>query len=357
MEKVVLGLSGGVDSAVAAALLQACGYEVHGLFLELGHGGGPDAEAAAARLGIPLYHAPVQEAFARTVCAYFKESYRAGRTPIPCVLCNPLIKFRAMAEYADQIGAKYLATGHYARISRDSEGRALLRRAVSPKDQSYMLHRLPREILSRCLFPLGEAENKQAIRAYAEQAAIPAARKKDSMDLCFIPDGDWCGWLERNGVQLPEGNFVDENGNVLGRHRGLHRYTVGQRKGLGISAGGRLFVTALRPGSNEVVLSLTDPRCHALTAGQMHYCAPEYAADGPFSCSVRVRFSQRADPAVVYPEGDTARIEFPEGVRAPAPGQAAVLYDGDIVIGGGFIAPPDGSQQACSETEKKNRNL
>ncbi len=339
MEKVVLGLSGGVDSAVTAALLQADGYEVHGLFLDLGHGGGQDAETAAARLGIPLYHAQVQADFERTICAYFKESYRAGRTPIPCVLCNPLIKFRALAEYADEIGAKYLATGHYARISHDSAGRALLRRAVSAKDQSYMLHRLPRELLSRCLFPLGEAENKQAVRAYAEQSAIPAAQKKDSMDLCFIPDGDWCGWLERNGVQLPEGNFVDESGNILGRHRGLHRYTVGQRKGLGISAAGRLFVTGLRPEPNEVVLSLTDPRCYELTAEQMHYCAPEYATNGPFPCSVRVRFSQRADPAVVYPAGDTARITFPGGVRAPAPGQAAVLYDGDIVIGGGFICP------------------
>ncbi len=166
-----------------------------------------------------------------------------------------------------------------------------------------MLHRLPREFLSRCIFPLGEAENKQAVRTYAEQSAIPAAQKKDSMDLCFIPDGDWCGWLERNGVQLPEGNFVDESGNILGRHRGLHRYTVGQRKGLGISAAGRLFVTGLRPEPNEIVLSLTDPRCYELTAEQMHYCAPEYAANGPFPCSVRVRFSQRADPAVVHPAG------------------------------------------------------
>ncbi len=337
MEKVVLGLSGGVDSAVAASLLQKQGLEVHGLFLDLGLGGEAEAQAVADRLGIPLFLSHKREPFEQSVCAYFQEEYRNGRTPVPCVVCNPLIKFYALVEYAAEIGANYLATGHYARIGHDREGRTLLMRAASTKDQSYMLHRLPREMLSRCIFPLGEAESKQEIRAYAAKEAIPSAEKKDSMDICFIPDGDWCGWLERRGVRLPEGNFVDENGNILGRHLGVHRYTVGQRKGLGVSASGRLFVTALRPETNEVVLSLTDPIHYELTAKQMHYCAPEYAAHGPFSCDVRVRFSQRADRADVYPDGDTVRIVFKQGVRAPAPGQAAVLYDGDIVIGGGFI--------------------
>lgn len=337
MEKVVLGLSGGVDSAVAASLLQQQGFEVHGLFLELGLGGEDDARAVANRLGIPLYISHKHTQFARTVCTYFKEAYRTGQTPVPCVVCNPLVKFQALAEYADEIGANYLATGHYARIGQDPLGRTLLLRAASAKDQSYMLHRLPRAVLSRCLFPLGTAENKQAVRRHAAQASIPSAQKKDSMDLCFIPDGDWCGWLERNGVCLPAGNFVDENGTVLGRHLGIHRYTVGQRRGLGVSASGRLFVTALRPETNEVVLSLTDPSRDALTAVHMHYCAPEYADNGPFPCEVRIRFSQRATRAVAHPEGDTVRIEFEQRVRAPAPGQAAVLYDGDIVIGGGFI--------------------
>lgn len=339
MEKVVLGLSGGVDSAVAASLLQQQGLEVHGLFLELGLGGETAAQDVADRLGIPLYLAHKREPFERLVCSYFQQEYRRGRTPVPCVVCNPLIKFQALTEYAEEIGAKYLATGHYARIGRDKEGRTLLLRASNHKDQSYMLHRLPREVLSRCLFPLGEAESKEAIRAYAASQGLPSAEKKDSMDLCFIPDGDWGGWLERRGTRLPEGNFVDEDGNVLGRHHGIHRYTVGQRKGLGVSASGRLFVTALRPETNEVVLSLTDPVRKTLTAGQVHYCAPEYAENGPFPCDVRVRFSQRADRAIAYPEGDTVRIEFPNGVRAPAPGQAAVLYDNDIVIGGGFIQP------------------
>lgn len=338
MEKVVLGLSGGVDSAVAAALLRERGFEVHGLFLELGLGGEEEAQRVADSLGIPLYLAHRREPFEKTVCAYFAGEYRNARTPNPCVVCNPTIKFRALADYADEIGAKYLATGHYARIGRDSEGRALLLRGVSAKDQSYMLHRLPREILERCIFPLGEAENKDAVRALAAERTIPVAGKKDSMDICFIPDGDWCGWLENHGVRLPEGNFVDESGKVLGRHLGIHRYTVGQRKGLGVAAEGRLFVTELRPETNEVVLSLTDPVRREITAERMHYCAPEYAENGAFSCEVRVRFSKRADRATVYPEGGRARIVFERGVRAPAAGQSAVLYDGDIVIGGGFIA-------------------
>lgn len=339
MEKVVLGLSGGVDSAAAASILKQQGFEVHGLFLELGLGGENEAQSVADRLGIPLYLSHKRVEFEREVCAYFQREYRQGRTPVPCVVCNPLIKFHALMEYAGEIGAAYLATGHYARIGHDSQGRALLLRAASAKDQSYMLHRLPREVLSRCIFPLGEAKSKQETRAYAAEHNIPSAEKKDSMDLCFIPDGDWCGWLEQHGVHLPEGNFVDENGNILGRHRGIHCYTVGQRKGLGVSASGRLFVTELRPETNEVVLSLTDPLRDTLTAGQMHYCAPEYAENGPFACKVRVRFSQRANRAVVYPNGDSVRIVFEQDVRAPAPGQAAVLYDGDIVIGGGFIEP------------------
>lgn len=337
MEKVVLGLSGGVDSAAAASLLQQQGFEVHGLFLDLGLGGEAEAQAVADRLGIPLYLSHKQDDFECKVCAYFQQEYQIGRTPVPCVVCNPLIKFQALTEYAEEIGAAYLATGHYARIGHDSQGRTLLMRAVSAKDQSYMLHRLPRKVLSRCIFPLGEITSKQEIRTYAAKQNIPSAEKKDSMDLCFIPDGDWCGWLERHGVRLPEGSFVDERGNVLGRHRGIHCYTVGQRKGLGISASGRLFVTELRPETNEVVLSLTDPFRDTLTAKQMHYCAPEYAENGPFTCEVRVRFSQRSNRAVIYPNGSTVQIAFEQGVRAPAPGQAAVLYDGDIVIGGGFI--------------------
>lgn len=337
MEKVVLGLSGGVDSAVAASLLRERGYEVHGLFLELGLGGTEEARRVAEAVSIPLHIAHRGEELERYVCSYFAEEYRRARTPNPCVVCNPSVKFRAMQDCADAIGARWLATGHYARIGQDSAGRALLLRARSPKDQSYMLHRLPRAVLERCIFPLGEAVDKEEVRARAREQEIPVAEKKDSMDVCFIPDGDWCGWLERRGVCLPEGNFVDPSGKVLGRHKGIHHYTVGQRKGLGVAAEGRLFVHALRPETNEVVLSLEDVYRSEIRVRNVHYCAPEYAENGPFACDVRVRYSRHADPAVVYPNGTDARVVFSDRVRAPAAGQAAVFYDGDIVIGGGFI--------------------
>ena len=336
-EKVVLGLSGGVDSAVAAARLRDMGYAVHGLFLEVGLGGEEAAQHTADDLGIPLYIAHRREAFEQQICGYFADSFRNARTPNPCVMCNPLIKFRALTDYADEIGAAYVATGHYARTGRDAEGRALLRRARAEKDQSYMLYRLPRKTVERCLFPLGEAENKAEVRENAREIGLSVSEKPDSMDVCFIPDGDVQGWLERHGAACPPGNFVDETGKVLGRHKGIHCYTVGQRKGLGVAAEGRLFVHELRPETNEVVLSLEDVYRSEITVRDVHYIAPEYAENGPFTCEVRVRFSRRSDRATVYPDGKDARIVFEDAVRAPAAGQSAVLYDGDIVMGGGFI--------------------
>ena len=337
MEKVVLGLSGGVDSAVAAARLRDEGYEVHGLFLEVGLGGEADARRVADSLGIPLHIAHRAGELEQNVCAYFEREYCLGRTPNPCVVCNPTVKFRALIDYADEIGARYVATGHYARIGRDGEGRALLLRAQSPKDQSYMLCRLPREVLSRCLFPLGNTQGKDEVRAEAHGQALPIADKPDSMDICFVPDGDFAGWLEKRGVRLPEGDFVDEKGNALGRHRGIYHYTVGQRRGLGIAAEGRLFVHEIDVPGNRVVLSLRDPCRDEIVVRHINWCAPEYAANGPFACAVRVRYSKNAAEATVFPEGDGAHVAFASPVRAPAAGQAAVFYDGDIVIGGGFI--------------------
>lgn len=336
-EKVVLGLSGGVDSAVAAARLRDMGYEVYGLFLEVGLGGEEAAQHTADDLGIPLYIAHRREAFEQQICGYFADSFRNARTPNPCVMCNPLIKFRALTDYADEIGAAYIATGHYARTGRDAEGRALLRRARAEKDQSYMLYRLPRKTVARCVFPLGEAENKAEVRENAREIGLSVSEKPDSMDVCFIPDGDTQGWLERHGAACPPGNFVDENGKVLGQHKGIHCYTVGQRKGLGVAAEGRLFVHELRPETNEVVLSLEDVFRREITVRDVHYIALEYAENGAFTCEVRVRFSRRSDCATIYPNGTGARIVFEDAVRAPAAGQSAVFYDGDIVIGGGFI--------------------
>ncbi len=338
MERVVLGLSGGVDSAVAAARLHEKGFDVYGLFLELGLGGEEDAQKAAEELGIPLYVAHFKDEFEKKVCAYFAEEYRQARTPNPCVMCNPAIKFRALTDYAEEIGAAYIATGHYARTGRDPQGRVLLMRAESGKDQSYMLYRLSRETLGRCIFPLGGGVDKSYVRGEARRLGLGAAEKPDSMDVCFIPDGDTQGWLERHGAAGTEGNFVDNQGRVLGRHKGLHCYTVGQRRGLGVAAESRLFVRELRPETNEVVLSFEEPFKDVIQVKDVHYIANEYVGNGPFRCDVRVRFSKTASSAVVHPEdGDAASVEFDIPARAPAKGQSAVFYDGDVVIGGGII--------------------
>ncbi len=339
MEKVVLGLSGGVDSAVAAARLCKQGLEVHGLFLELGFGGEEDARKTAEGLGIPFYAVHLKDKFEKEVCAYFAEEYRQARTPNPCVVCNPGIKFRALTDYAEEIGAPYIATGHYARTGRDPLGRVLLMRARSGKDQSYMLYRLSRETLGHCIFPLGDGEDKAHVREEARRLGLGASEKPDSMDVCFIPDGDTQGWLERHGAAGTEGNFVDTEGRVLGRHKGLHCYTVGQRRGLGVAAESRLFVRELRPETNEVILSFEEPFKSVIQVRDVHYIAPEYAENGSFRCEVRVRFSKNAVWAAVYPEGgDAARVEFDKPARAPAKGQSAVFYDGDVVIGGGIIS-------------------
>lgn len=338
IRKVVLGMSGGVDSAVAAVCLREQGYDVYGLFLELGLGGEETAQQTAREINIPLYIAHQKDLFKKLVCQPFAEAYRNGSTPNPCVCCNPLIKFHTLAEYARQIDAPYIATGHYVRTGRDAQGRALLLRAHTAKDQSYMLYRLSRETVAKCLFPLGEVENKEIVREQARTFGISAAEQPDSMDVCFIPDGDTGGWLERHGVGCPSGNFVDEQGNILGRHKGIHHYTVGQRKGLGVAAAGRLFVQELRPETNEVVLSLQDIYKKEISVQETHYIAPEYVEPSGFHCSVRIRFSKFSYGATVYPEEEKrAHIVFDDVARAPAKGQSAVFYHEDIVIGGGFI--------------------
>ncbi|MBQ8585792.1 MAG: tRNA 2-thiouridine(34) synthase MnmA [Butyricicoccus sp.] len=339
MNRVVLGLSGGVDSAVAASMLKEQGYEVHGLFLDMGLGGLSEAEDVARSIGIPFHVKRCAHALEEHVCRYFAEAYRSARTPNPCVVCNRKVKFQALIELADEIGAPYIATGHYARTGKDDQGRALLMRAASKKDQAYMLAWLDRSVIARCLFPLGEMQEKAAVRERARQSEIPVHDKKDSMDVCFIPDGDWGRWLESRGICLPEGNFVDPEGRILGHHRGIHRYTVGQRKGLGVASTGRLFVHELRPATNEIVLSLEDPHRSVICLTSVNLCAPEYAENGEFICDVRVRYSSRADRAKVRISGTEAEISFEKPVRAPAAGQFAVFYDGDIVIGGGFIEP------------------
>ena len=323
--KVALGLSGGVDSAAAALLLREAGWEVHGFWLDLGVGSPEKAAHAAAPLGIPFGVLDVKEAHERLVRAPFAAEYRTGRTPNPCVICNPLVKLPALWAAAEAIGAEHIATGHYARIG-ERQGRPCLRKAGGEKDQSYMLARVGPELLGKLLLPLAD-RTKPEIRSLAASAGLTAAEAPDSQDICFIPDGDYAAWLEARGMGLPEGDFTDASGRVLGRHRGAHRYTVGQRRGLGIPAATRLYVCALDLGSNTVVLGpeealLTD----TLFIEDICWGAMGPAAE-PFRCEVKPRSRPTAYPAEISPREDGLRIRFDRPLRRIAPGQLAVGYD------------------------------
>lgn len=331
--KVVLGLSGGVDSAVAARLLQEQGWEVHPLWLDAGTGAGrSDAQAVAQLLNLPFAEASIAPELERYVCAPFQADYLAGRTPLPCARCNPTVKFPALLRYADQIGADFVATGHYARV-RDG----LLHKGQPSNDQSYLLSRLTREQLQRVIFPLGDYEKAQ-VRQLAETFSLPVAHKKDSMEICFIPDGDYAAWLDRRGQTPPAGHFVDGTGKVLGTHKGIHHYTLGQRRGLGISAAARLFVSAIRPETNEVVLSFGDDLCSSTVFCTEPNWLSISALTAPLSVTVRLRHSKAELPSILYPEGAQVRVELDIPGRAPTPGQLAVFYDGDLVVGSAWIA-------------------
>ena len=336
-KKVVLGLSGGVDSAVAAQRLLGQGYEVHGLYLDIGLGGEQSARDNAAKLGIPLTVRSIQQELEEHVCAPFAADYLYGRTPIPCARCNRAVKFPALISFAREIGANWVATGHYARIGTGCDGGPILLRGNSANDQSYMLSRLTRDMLSHVLFPLGDGPKEQT-RQEAEAGQLPAADRPDSMEICFIPDDDYAAWLDARGGTPPPGNFVDANGNVLGTHKGFHHYTIGQRRGLGVSSTGRLFVTEIRPHTNEVVLSHGE----GLHAFMVHTDSLNWLGEHPLSApmevEVRLRHSRRSDPATIIPlGGGRVDIHMKHPARAPTPGQLAVFYQGDQVLGSGWI--------------------
>ena len=336
-KKVVLGLSGGVDSAVAAQRLLGQGYEVHGLYLDIGLGGEQSARDNAAKLGIPLTVRSIQQELEEHVCAPFAQDYLSGRTPIPCAVCNRAVKFPTLISFAREIGANWVATGHYARIGTGCDGGPILLRGNSANDQSYMLSRLTRDMLSHVLFPLGDGPKEQT-RQEAEAGQLPAADRPDSMEICFIPDDDYAAWLDARGGTPPPGNFVDANGNVLGTHKGFHHYTIGQRRGLGVSSTGRLFVTEIRPHTNEVVLSHGE----GLHAFMVHTDSlnwlGEHPLSGPMEVEVRLRHSRRSDPATIIPlGGGRVDIHMKHPARAPTPGQLAVFYQGDQVLGSGWI--------------------
>ncbi|MEG1578896.1 MAG: tRNA 2-thiouridine(34) synthase MnmA [Oscillospiraceae bacterium] len=333
---VVLGLSGGVDSAVAAARLKESGWQVHCVYLDIGLGGSADAAAVAAGLDLPFETVNIQGELEEHVCAPFAADYLAGRTPIPCAKCNPTVKFPALLKVADRLGFEKIATGHYANTALGENGRTLLLRGKPANDQSYMLARLPQSILQRVLFPLGEDE-KTAIRLQAGDKTPTVAEKPDSMEICFVPGGDYAAWLDARGKTPPPGDFVDKNGTVLGRHLGLHHYTLGQGKGLNLSGPHRYFVTELRPETNQVVLSDgTDLGRTAVFCTDPNWISIENLT-AELSVTVRLRHSKTETAATIAPAESGVKITGETEFRAPTPGQLAVFYRGEVVVGSGWI--------------------
>lgn len=348
--KVVLGLSGGVDSTAAALLLQREGYSVTGLFLDT-LGNQKDlslkAEKAANQLGIEFIYHDVSQEFDDQIIHYFCETYAQGRTPNPCVRCNPKIKFRALAEIADRIGCEYIATGHYATVDYDSKEEAFFisRGTCLKKDQSYMLYRLDQAILKRLILPLGRMESKEQVRGLVKEAGMSNAETKDSQEICFIKDNSYVDFLLNRGYELVPGDFVDTTGAVIGTHKGLLCYTVGQRKGLGSTFGKPAFVSEIQADSNRVVLSrdedLFQSVIHAEDAfftgskGESNKMPASYSARG---IQAKVRYAAPLAEALLQQNEDgSIMIQFKKPQRAPAPGQSVAFYSGDRVLGGAII--------------------
>lgn len=348
-------MSGGVDSSVAACLLKEQGYDVIGVTMQIWQEEQPvqtseqggccglsaveDARRVAEVLDIPYYVMNFRQEFRQNVMDYFIEEYLHGRTPNPCIACNRYVKWESLLKRSMEIGADYIATGHYARVEQLANGRFAIRNSITAKkDQTYALYNLTQEQLIHTLMPVG-AYTKEEIRAIAVQHGLPVAHKADSQDICFIPDGDYGAFLQR---EVPErlkgpGNFVTEDGEILGTHRGITYYTVGQRKGLGLAMGHPVYVSEIRPDTNEVVIALEDVYSDELFCNQLNFMGMPDLKE-PRRVFAKVRYSHRGEWCTITRAGeDEIRCRFENPVRAIAPGQACVFYDGEYVLGGGTI--------------------
>ena len=355
-EKVVVGMSGGVDSSVAAYLLKEQGYDVIGVTMQIwedeeqqrteenggccGLSAVDDARRVADRLEIPYYVMNFKQEFQKKVVDYFVEEYLAGRTPNPCIACNRYVKWESLLKRSMEIGADYIATGHYARIAKLPNGRFAIRNSVTArKDQTYALYNLTQFQLAHTLMPIGEYEKDQ-VRRIAQEAGLPVAAKPDSQDICFVPDGDYAAFLKKKaGERMPgEGDFVTRDGTVLGKHKGITHYTIGQRKGLGLSMGEPVFVSELRPKTNQVVVG-EEPQVFKkeLLCDHLNFMGMEDLEE-PRKVWAKVRYAHKGQWCRIEKQGrDLIRAEFEEPVRAITPGQAVVFYEGEYVLGGGII--------------------
>lgn len=340
-DKILVGMSGGVDSSVTVRILQEQGFSVQGAvirFSDAHDGAVEQAQAAAKTLCVPLHIIDAKEDFEREVVVPFCESYCDGRTPNPCIVCNPLVKFRLLARKANELGCSFLATGHYARVEQCPDGfYRLCAPESAARDQTYMLYRLPQDILARLVLPLGEFE-KEDVREIARDIELPCADAPDSMEICFIPDGDYAGFIRQRGYTPKAGRFLGPRGEDLGPHAGVDHYTVGQRKGLGIAAGRPLFVKAILPDGNIQLAESGEEYSSRLTLSDIATPDGKPLPDGEYR--VKVRSAAQAVKcrfAGGMPGSGRGVVTFPEPVRAPAPGQSAVFYRSGIVLGGGFI--------------------
>lgn len=354
-KKVVVGMSGGVDSSVAAYLLKEQGYDVIGVTMQiwqdeervaLEENGGccglsavDDARRVAAALDIPYYVMNFKKEFKENVIDYFIDEYLHGRTPNPCIACNRYVKWESLLKRSMDIGADYIATGHYARIEQLPNGRYSLKRSATlAKDQTYALYNLTQEQLARTLMPVGEY-SKDEVREMAEKINLRVANKPDSQDICFVPDGDYAGFIERTlDTELPTGNFVTLDGKVLGKHKGITHYTVGQRKGLGLALGYPAFVIEIRPETNEVVIGTNeDSMSNYVRANKLNFMSIEDLT-APMRVFAKIRYNHKGGWCTIEKTGeDEVLCTFEEPQRAITPGQAVVFYDGDYVLGGGTI--------------------